>query len=496
MGGIVFGSLLLSIWQSILFFRQNLGLSVALFVIPAVCFILYILNKNEKLPRKEALFLCIPIFLLSCTYFIFNNAFFKILNIFVIFAIFAIMLIWATNTEEKISFWLTKGISILLGPIEYVGKTFALLHNGYRTWFKTDNKEGKKNMVKKIGKALIFAIPILILVMLLLISADTVFANLFSGISSYFAKIWHSVEFVYLVLRIVLIGIIFIYFVSFIYNLLDKHSSYNVVEDIKRKKEIKIERFTINTIATLLNVIYFVFCIIQFSYLFMGADMHQGFNYAEYARQGYFQLMAVSVINFIFLMISTMNRSEETNKSRNYRKVMNLLLALFTMIILVSSAYRMNLYEKEFGYTYLRLLVYFSLATEMILIIPTIVYILNEKINLIKSYFCIIIGMYIIINFVNLDSMITKRNVDKYFADYEQNQTVTIDFQYLKNATGTDAIIQIQRLLKTKDYELKRQVKNYLIQMDSDVNQNRTFSEFNLSKNKAEKVIETLHLKP
>ena len=36
MGGIVFGSLLLSIWQSILFFRQNLGLSVALFVIPAV----------------------------------------------------------------------------------------------------------------------------------------------------------------------------------------------------------------------------------------------------------------------------------------------------------------------------------------------------------------------------------------------------------------------------------------------------------------------------
>ncbi len=88
---------------------------------------------------------------------------------------------------------------------------------------------------------------------------------------------------------------------------------------------------------------------------------------------------------------------------------MNMLMAIFTVIIDISAFMRMNLYEREYGYTFLRLMVYFILLTEMFMIIPTIIYILKGKINLFKSYFIISVTMYVVINFINIDATIAKK---------------------------------------------------------------------------------------
>ena len=78
---------------------------------------------------------------------------------------------------------------------------------------------------------------------------------------------------------------------------------------------------------TVLNLVYLVFCYIQISVLFMKIGDMQNFNYASYARQGFFQLMAVSIINFIIILITS--KRKEENKKINYTKIMNLLLAVF-----------------------------------------------------------------------------------------------------------------------------------------------------------------------
>ncbi len=49
----------------------------------------------------------------------------------------------------------------------------------------------------------------------------------------------------------------------------------------------------------------------------------------------------------------------------------------------------MYLYEQEYGYTFLRLVVYFILATELMLAVPTCVYVFNKKISLLKYYIVI-----------------------------------------------------------------------------------------------------------
>ena len=77
----VVGSFLIAILHSVLFYGQKLGISVFLFCIALGFFIIYILEKCKKIKNKKALILCVPILLISATYFIFNNSFFYVANI-------------------------------------------------------------------------------------------------------------------------------------------------------------------------------------------------------------------------------------------------------------------------------------------------------------------------------------------------------------------------------------------------------------------------------
>ena len=73
-------------------------------------------------------------------------------------------------------------------------------------------------------------------------------------------------------------------------------------------------------------------------------------------------------------------------------------MVFLTLIIIVSSFLRMNLYEQAYGYTLLRLGVYFILITEGILLIPTIIYILKSKFNVLNYYMIITIAIYLFVN--------------------------------------------------------------------------------------------------
>lgn len=78
---------------------------------------------------------------------------------------------------------------------------------------------------------------------------------------------------------------------------------------------------------------------------------------AEYARQGFFQLLFVSMINFTVLYLCL-------GCFRKHR-ILKLLLTVFsicTIIKIISSGYRMVLYVGEYRLTFLRLLVLWFLV--------------------------------------------------------------------------------------------------------------------------------------
>ena len=145
----------------------------------------------------------------------------------------------------------------------------------------------------------------------------------------------------------------------------------------------------------------------------------------------------------------------------------------------------MHYYESVFGYTLLRLLVYCTLITESIMFIPTIFYVLDKKVNLPKSYFTIIMVMYICMNFANFDNIIAKKNVDRFI------KTGGIDLYYLETGTGAGSIHQMLRLLETDSADVKQEVNRYLKEQYKILSEEKMdFRDFNIAKIYARKTIE------
>ena len=471
------GSLVLAILHSVLFFGQKLGASVTLYTVSIIFFIINTLEENEKIKNKKPLILSVPIILLSMTYFIFNSPFFYFWNIVVMIILFAIMMVLSIFEETKMNKIIYQFFCMLGKPFEKIDKVIDIIIYQVFDSEKYNVNQKDNNIRKRIILGVVVSVPILAVILLLLSSADSIFAKGIEGVTSAIGQMFKHITIPELLLRVGLIIIMTVYVMSVIYHLMDNKEEKEDEED--QRPKIKFDNIIANTVLTILNIIYIIFCYIQIVNLFMGyTDLPQT-EYADYARKGFFQLMAVSIINLIIILITIHNHEETSISQQNYTKIMNLLLAIFTFIILMSSFMRMYLYEQAFGYTFLRLMVYVILITEAILMIPTIMHIFNKDISLVKPYFIIIVTMYVIINYINIDNMIAKKNIDKYLSEINQEER-SIDFKYLKT-TGIDGTMQIKRLLNVDDENLIQDVKKYL-QGKYNETEKMNIPEFNINK--------------
>ncbi len=54
-------------------------------------------------------------------------------------------------------------------------------------------------------------------------------------------------------------------------------------------------------------------------------------------EEDFFQLMFVTIINFIIIIITSLNKRETTKGVSIYTKIMNVLLIIFTIVMIFSS---------------------------------------------------------------------------------------------------------------------------------------------------------------
>lgn len=480
--------LLLSIWQSILFWNKQPGISVILFVLPLVIFLIKFLEKSRKIKNKNAGLIAIPIILLSATYFIFNNDFLNNVNSLAIPVLIVLMVI------ELIcdTFTLKKPLSNVLGFIFKAIGRFGLVGKKIIGKMKKDENIEDKNPknIKRILKAIAISLPLLLFVLILLVTADSDFAKIFIKIIDYTFRAIEKFKISNMVNRIIGIVFVFFYLAGFVENII-------LTKDIERNnsKVKDKDSLTIKIILTALNLMYVVFCVIQVKSLIKLCTMDRtNYSYSYYARQGFFQLMVVSAINLVMILQS----KSRCYKKESYIKIMDLGMVILTGVILIFSFIRMYFYGQSFGFTLKRVLVFWAQITEGILLIPTAMYVLDKKINLTKTYFIIIVTMYVILNFVNINKLIAKVNVNMYL---ERKWFDSADIYYLENL-GTDAIpetIKVLDMEKTEDAAVentKMQCRDILKETYENMKEEKTsWQEFNISKLKAKKILENVFYK-
>jgi hypothetical protein len=111
------------------------------------------------------------------------------------------------------------------------------------------------------------------------------------------------------------------------------------------------------TVLVVLDLLFLAFVVVQFRYLFGGGDLVRavsGLSYAEYARQGFFQLVAVAALSLGVLLVTDWALGRRARSSlRQYRLLASVMLILLN-VMLASALWRMRLYTAEYGLTELR----------------------------------------------------------------------------------------------------------------------------------------------
>jgi len=114
------------------------------------------------------------------------------------------------------------------------------------------------------------------------------------------------------------------------------------------------------TVLIVLDLLFATFVALQGAYLFGGRDTlaASGLTYAEYARRGFFELLAVAlVVGGLTLALESFVR----HRTRAYL-VGAISLVILTVAVLASALLRLRLYQEAYGWTELRFYVLAAIA--------------------------------------------------------------------------------------------------------------------------------------
>lgn len=259
------------------------------------------------------------------------------------------------------------------------------------------NKSREKRADRKgwyIALGLLIGVPLLLVVLLLLSSADAVFgqmtAQLLKSIS-----LWGIFNIMFR------IGVVF--FGAYAMTAyLCKKSIKEEVTDMRRGEPVLAI-----TVTGLLTVLYLFFSVIQIAGLFLGKlRLPEGYTYAMYARQGFFQLLAVSLLNLI-IVLCCMSFFRESKVLKTILAVMS----LCTFIMIASSFLRMIMYIRYYYLTYMRVLVLWALVLLAVLFVGVTANIFRENFPLFRYSVTAVAVLYLALSFGHPDYIVARVNV-------------------------------------------------------------------------------------
>ena len=168
----------------------------------------------------------------------------------------------------------------------------------------------------------------------------------------------------------------------------------------------------------------------------MSAGLPEYVTYAEYARGGFWELLFVSIINFIIILLCMY-----LFRDNIVLKVILTIMCGCTFVMIVSSAYRMKMYINEYNLTFLRILVLWFLIVLALIMIGMVVNIYKKKFPLFHYIITVVSVMYIGFSFARPDVIIAKYDIEQW------KNTNKEDFFYLMYETmSIDAAPEIAKV--------------------------------------------------
>ncbi len=415
------GSMLYALFYAFCLYRNASGITYPFFVAGTLLFFFLSMKRLGVPCKKDSLFYMISIVLLGISNCTTNSPQLLFLNKCGIFLLAFILMLHTVYQDKE---WnLPKYISALF---QTIGSCLCCLFRPFSDmvfYFDAQKQErkAKNNYFVSILIGIAITIPALFVITVLLASADAVFEAVLD-------RIFTSFDF-FTLIRIMFL-IITVFFCSYAVNA--ALCMKKVKEEVPDKR--KFDPVIAIVVTASLSFVYLVFSMIQILYLFIGnMQLPEGYTYSGYAREGFFQLLTVCILNLLLVLFCLYRFRENTAL-----KVILTIISGCTYIMILSSALRMLMYINRYNLTLLRILVLWALAVIFLLMTGVTVFIYCRKFPLFTYGMAIVTVFYIGLSFAHPDYRIAKYNLDPEHIEYLNEYDID-DSKYYLSTLSADA---------------------------------------------------------
>jgi Domain of unknown function (DUF4173) len=320
------------------------GLNVALGTTALVGAGAWLVRRHQIKPGPDAAWLAITALLLGLA-FLRRDA--QMLAAFDTLALVGALALAAASLQgELIAQWYPLDLArgVITASVASIFGGFQLLFSDIQ-WHELPQHDRWRNL-RRVLLGVALATPLLLVFAALFASADQVFSNVLTNLFDFN-------------LETVISHTFFIAFWAFLvagylrWSLLGRPVQ-GLTVDAKPIASV----VPLATALGLLNALFLLFVVVQLRYFFGGAALVEetsGLTYAEYARRGFFELLAASgLVLPVLLGADALARKGAAAQIRVVHQLSGLLLA-FLAVIMVSALQRMRLYVAAFGLSEQRL---------------------------------------------------------------------------------------------------------------------------------------------
>jgi len=236
------------------------------------------------------------------------------------------------------------------------------------------------------------------------------------------------------------------------------------------------------TALVMLDALFAVFVAVQVTVLFGGREhvlSTSGLTYAQYARSGFFELVAVAALTLSVLAIMSRYATRASRRDVVVLRVLGGILIVLTLVILASALRRLSLYEEVYGFTRLRLVVHATLL--WFAAVFTLIAIAGSTKSarwVPRAILAVSALLLASLSLMRPDAFIAQQNVDRF------GQTGKIDISYLRNLSA-DAVPALARLP-----EPERSCA--LVELRAGLDQKESLWSFNAARDTAREVLSNI----
>jgi hypothetical protein len=335
--------------------------------------------------------------------------------------------------------WLDFAVAVIAPPLEALFRPWATMTEA---WRRAAGDRGGRSRGWAILRGVLLALPVLAVFTALLAAADLVFGDFVEE-----ALRWLNIE---KLLEYVGRGVVVVLSAIFMLGAL----VIALLDPGKRKLHGEDKPllnpfvgFLESTIVLgAVDLLFASFVVVQFRYLFGGEfniTVAAGYTYAEYARNGFGELVWVAFLSMGLIMaLGYFGKRGETRERSWFNGLSTGLVALLG-VILVSAWQRLLLYEGAYGFTELRTYTHVFIPWLALHLVVFLFLLFRGNLRRFAPFAALgTLGFVVTLSLLNVDAFIVQQNV-KRFALTEE-----IDLDYLKYLTD-DAVPGLVQFTRT-----------------------------------------------